>query len=253
MRQTTRNLVLVLGDQLDERSSALDRFDAGVDAVWMAEVDEEATHVWSHKARIALFLSAMRHFRDALRKRGLRVEYRALDAAGQPSDLGATLRAPHDGHRTDRLGRARHSRRAEDHVERQVRGRRRPSPGHRSKGCVQAPAGFRPLGADSLRQRAERQRATTECGGHGAGRQHSPAIGECRPAGTDRRPCSHAIVRGHGRAHCGRGPSSSWRSGRRQGAERAPPAVETGQLRTSCRADAEYSTSRASAVRPSSA
>jgi deoxyribodipyrimidine photolyase-related protein len=93
MRQTTRNLVLVLGDQLDERSSALDHFEAGVDAVWMAEVDEEATHVWSHKARIALFLSAMRHFRDALRKRGLRVEYRALYAAGQPSDLGGALAA----------------------------------------------------------------------------------------------------------------------------------------------------------------
>ena len=62
-----RNLVLVLGDQLNIDSAALDGFDPSLDAVWMAEVGEEATRVWSHKARIAIFLSAMRHFRDALR------------------------------------------------------------------------------------------------------------------------------------------------------------------------------------------
>ena len=74
-----RHLVIVLGDQLDLESTAFDGFDADRDAVWMAEVAEEATHVWSHKARIALFLSAMRHFRDALRKRGWTVLYRELD------------------------------------------------------------------------------------------------------------------------------------------------------------------------------
>ena len=56
-----RNLVLVLGDQLDPASAALDGFDPKCDAVWMAEVAEESTHVWAHKARIALFLAAMRH------------------------------------------------------------------------------------------------------------------------------------------------------------------------------------------------
>jgi deoxyribodipyrimidine photolyase-related protein len=45
----------------------------------MAEVAEEATHVWSHKARIAIFLSAMRHFRDWLRQQGYTVHYHALD------------------------------------------------------------------------------------------------------------------------------------------------------------------------------
>ena len=58
-------LVVVLGDQLDAGSTAFDSFDPERDAVWMAEVAEEATHVPSHKARIVLFLSAMRHFRDA--------------------------------------------------------------------------------------------------------------------------------------------------------------------------------------------
>ncbi|NPV46840.1 MAG: cryptochrome/photolyase family protein [Armatimonadetes bacterium] len=80
--RATRNLVLVLGDQLDARSSAFDGFDPSYDRVWMVEVTEEAEYVWSHKARIALFLSAMRHFRDRLRQAGWTVEYRQLDDAG---------------------------------------------------------------------------------------------------------------------------------------------------------------------------
>ena len=56
-----RHLVVVLGDQLDLTSTALDGFDPKLDAVWMAEVAEGATHVWSHKARIAPFLTGMRH------------------------------------------------------------------------------------------------------------------------------------------------------------------------------------------------
>ena len=57
-----RNLVVVLGDQLDLDAAAFDGFDPAHDAVWMAEVAEESTHVWSSKQRIALFLAAMRHF-----------------------------------------------------------------------------------------------------------------------------------------------------------------------------------------------
>ncbi len=73
-----RNLILILGDQLDRQSAAFDGFDADEDVVWMAEVTAESTHVWSHRARTALFLSAMRHFRDELRERGCRVEYTEL-------------------------------------------------------------------------------------------------------------------------------------------------------------------------------
>ena len=73
-----RNLILILGDQLDSNSAAFDGFDATQDAVWMSEVREESTHVWSHKARIALFLSAMRHFAAELRGRGFVVHYRRL-------------------------------------------------------------------------------------------------------------------------------------------------------------------------------
>ncbi len=74
-----RQLVIVLGDQLDRRSAALADFDPECDAVWMAEVAGEATGVWSHKARIALFLAAMRAFRDELVERGWTVHYAALD------------------------------------------------------------------------------------------------------------------------------------------------------------------------------
>ncbi len=85
-----RNLVLVLGDQLDHASAAHDNFDADDDVVWMAEVDTETTHVWCHKLRIAVFLSAMRHFRDELRKKGREVEYHELQR--QPSrDRGRTF------------------------------------------------------------------------------------------------------------------------------------------------------------------
>ena len=83
-----RNLVLVLGDQLSLDSPALADFDAAVDRVLMIEAPGEASHVWSHKARIALFLSAMRHFRDALRERGLRVDYVGLDDSAEPTLVG---------------------------------------------------------------------------------------------------------------------------------------------------------------------
>ncbi len=86
-----RRLVIVLGDQLDERSSALDEFDPSRDAVWMAEVSDESTHVWSHQARIVVFLSAMRHYRDRLRRRGVTVHYRELGEDDPDRGLAAEL------------------------------------------------------------------------------------------------------------------------------------------------------------------
>ena len=61
-----RNLILILGDQLNLDNPALEGFDATQDGILMVECANEATHVWSHKARIVLFLSAMRHFYDCL-------------------------------------------------------------------------------------------------------------------------------------------------------------------------------------------
>jgi len=89
-----RNLVLILGDQLDRGGAAFDGFDKARDRVWMAEVAEESTHVWTHKARIAVFLAAMRHFRDALLAEGIAVDYAELAAkprGKEPESLAGAL------------------------------------------------------------------------------------------------------------------------------------------------------------------
>ncbi len=86
-----RRLIVILGDQLDHEGAALADLDPSLDLVWMCEASEEATHVPSHKARTALFLSAMRHFRDELSAAGIPVRYRTLDREGDIS-LAAALR-----------------------------------------------------------------------------------------------------------------------------------------------------------------
>ena len=88
-----RSLVVVLGDQLDLDASAFDGFDAGLDAVWMAEVADESTHVWSSKPRTVVFLAAMRHFALALQQAGRPLHYTRLGASEQPSTLATALQA----------------------------------------------------------------------------------------------------------------------------------------------------------------
>ena len=85
-----RNLVLVLGDQLDHSSPAFEGFDSQTDALWMAEVEEELVHVWCHKLRIAFFLSAMRHFRDSRTKSGTVVHYHEIGKR-QSDDVGSNF------------------------------------------------------------------------------------------------------------------------------------------------------------------
>lgn len=86
-----RHLVIVLGDQLDRQSTALQGFDAAQDLVWMAEVGEESRHVCSAKQRIAVFLSAMRHFAHALQAQGLPVAYTRLDDSDNQGTLARQL------------------------------------------------------------------------------------------------------------------------------------------------------------------
>ncbi|KNX40843.1 Deoxyribodipyrimidine photo-lyase-like protein [Roseovarius tolerans] len=72
-------LVLVLGDQLSRDLSALKAADKSRDIVVMAEVMDEGTYVPHHPKKIALILSAMRHFAEELRNYGWQVAYTRLD------------------------------------------------------------------------------------------------------------------------------------------------------------------------------
>ena len=100
---TVDRLLIVLGDQLNADASALAGADQARDVLWMAEVEEESRHVWSSRPRTALFLAAMRHFRDARRAEGWRVDYVALDDPGNTQTLAGELRRAVDRLRPRRL------------------------------------------------------------------------------------------------------------------------------------------------------
>jgi deoxyribodipyrimidine photolyase-related protein len=77
--RSVKRLRLILGDQLHADSPQLAGFDPAGDLLVMIEAPGEATAVWSHKARIALFLAAMRHYAAGWRERGLPLVYLELD------------------------------------------------------------------------------------------------------------------------------------------------------------------------------
>ena len=96
-------LIPILGDQLSHDLASL-RDVARADAVvLMMEVAEEATYVRHHKRKIALILSAMRHFADELRVAGWTVDYVRLDdPANTGSFTGEVARAA-DRHRAQAI------------------------------------------------------------------------------------------------------------------------------------------------------
>ena len=104
-----RTLRLVLGDQLSRGLTALDGAQPGeADVILMAEVAEEATHVPSSRVRIALFLSAMRHFAADLAAGGpigggLTVDYVALDDPENTGSLAGELTRAIARHGTRRV------------------------------------------------------------------------------------------------------------------------------------------------------
>lgn len=88
-------LFLILGDQLhpDPHPLLVD-FDPAQDRLLMVEAGEESTHVWSYKARCALFLAAMRHRAAAFRDAGLSLDYLRLgehEHSGLADAVGARL------------------------------------------------------------------------------------------------------------------------------------------------------------------
>ena len=86
-------LILILGDQLTPEIAALRAADPARDIVVMAEVRREGSYVPHHPQKIALILSAMRHFAKALSAQGWRVAYTRLnDADNSHSIEGELLR-----------------------------------------------------------------------------------------------------------------------------------------------------------------
>ena len=89
-----RRLVFILGDQLWLENPALAHFDPAHDHVVMIEaVGESSAVAWSHKARTALFLSAMRHFAAQLTDKGFPLTYLKLGDLPEQPDLLARLDA----------------------------------------------------------------------------------------------------------------------------------------------------------------
>ncbi|HHQ69311.1 MAG TPA: cryptochrome/photolyase family protein [Halothiobacillaceae bacterium] len=82
----TRRMIFIFGDQLNMDSAALTTADPKQDVVVMAEVAWEAQRVWSQQTRIVLFLAAMRHFADRLKKSGWQVDYHALSTEPHPDE-----------------------------------------------------------------------------------------------------------------------------------------------------------------------
>lgn len=83
-----KKLVLILGDQLDINSPVLKNLNPKADQVVMIESANEAEYVWSHKAKIVLFLSAMRHFAKQLEELGVPLQY----IHQSPKSISDTLR-----------------------------------------------------------------------------------------------------------------------------------------------------------------
>ena len=79
-------LIPVLGDQLSHGLASLKGVAKDTAVVLMMEVADETTYVRHHPRKIALILSAMRHFAEELRACGWTVDYVRLDA---PENTGS--------------------------------------------------------------------------------------------------------------------------------------------------------------------
>ena len=96
-------LRLVLGDQLTRQLSSLRELDPAHDVVLMVEVQAEATYVPHHQQKLVFIFSAMRHFAEALRDEGLRVDYVRLDEPGNTGNFTDELRRAIQRHGIQRV------------------------------------------------------------------------------------------------------------------------------------------------------
>ena len=82
-------LIPILGDQLTRTLASLKGIAKADAVILMMEVHEETTYVRHHKQKIALILSAMRHFAAELQAAGWSVDYVRLD---DPDNTGSFTR-----------------------------------------------------------------------------------------------------------------------------------------------------------------
>ena len=75
----TRNLCIILGDQLSQNITSLKNLRKEDDKILMMEVVNEATYVNHHKKKLILIFSAMRHFAEDLKKQGYTVIYSKIN------------------------------------------------------------------------------------------------------------------------------------------------------------------------------
>ncbi|MBY0612097.1 MAG: cryptochrome/photolyase family protein [Beijerinckiaceae bacterium] len=91
----------ILGDQLTQSLSSLDGIDPAHDVVLMVEVAEEATYVRHHTQKLIFIFSAMRHFAESLRERGLTVDYVRLDDPDNAGSFTGELLRAVERHRAE--------------------------------------------------------------------------------------------------------------------------------------------------------
>ena len=96
-------LRVILGDQLTRSVAALSDLDVARDVVLMAEVADETRYVPHHKQKIALVLSAMRHFAASLEAEGVRVDYVRLDDPDNSGSFSGELARAAARHRPARV------------------------------------------------------------------------------------------------------------------------------------------------------
>jgi deoxyribodipyrimidine photolyase-related protein len=94
----SRNLVVILGDQLSPEMSSLKAADKTTDIVLMCEVADETTYVGHHKKKIAFVLSAMRHFAIELEDLGWTVDFVKLDDENNTGSLVSEIERALDRH-----------------------------------------------------------------------------------------------------------------------------------------------------------
>ena len=97
------DLIPILGDQLSATLASLRDVDPATAIILMVEVADETRYVKHHKKKIALILSAMRHFAGELRRAGWAVDYVKLDDGGNSGSFTGEIERAIGRHRPDRI------------------------------------------------------------------------------------------------------------------------------------------------------